>query len=109
MGQNLAKRIEHCEGRPTQFIRSTPVASFVMSCVTETQVCSLSKCLNDHKSSVYFPNKLIKIAAQPLSIPLKYIYNQSIETGIVSHILKVLQIPQCIRVVMLQTLATIGP
>ena len=44
VGQNLAKRIEHCEGRPTQFIRSTPVASFVMSCVTETQVCSVSKC-----------------------------------------------------------------
>ena len=109
MGQNLAKRIEHFEGRPTQFIRSTPVANFVMSCVTETPVCSLSKCLNDHKSSVNFPNKLIKIAAQPLSIPLKYIYNQSIETGIVSHILKVSQIPQCIRVVILQTLATLSP
>ncbi|CAH3164207.1 unnamed protein product, partial [Porites lobata] len=41
VGQNLAKRIENCDGSPTQFIRSTPVASFVMSCVTETQVCSL--------------------------------------------------------------------
>ena len=92
MGQNLAKRIEHCEGRPTQFIRSTPVASFVMSCVTETQVCSLFKGLNDHKSSLDIPNKLIKIAAQPLSIPLTYIYNQSIETGIVPDILKVSQI-----------------
>ena len=50
VGQNLAKRIEHCEERPTPFIRSTPVASFVMSCVTETQVCSLIKCLNDQKS-----------------------------------------------------------
>ena len=67
------------------------------------------KVLNDHKSSLDIPNKLIKIAAQPLSIPLTYIYNQSIETGIVSDILKVSQIPQCIRVVMLQTLATIGP
>ena len=96
MGQNLAKRIEHCEGRPTQFIRSTPVASFGMFCVTETQVCSLSKCLNDLKSSLDVPDKLIKIAAQPLAIPLKYIYNQSIETGIVPDILKVSQIPQCI-------------
>ena len=52
----------------------------------------LIKCLNDHKSSVNFPNKLIKIAAQPLSIPLKYIYNQSIETGIVPDILKVSQV-----------------
>ena len=34
VGQNLAKRIENCDGSPTQFIRSTPVASFVMSCVT---------------------------------------------------------------------------
>ena len=73
------------------------------------EVCSLFKCLNDHKSSLGIPNKLIKIAAQPLSIPLKYIYNQSIETGILSDILKVSQIPQCIRVVMLQTLATLSP
>ena len=67
VGQNLAKRIENCDGSPTQFIRSTPVASFVMSCVTETQVCSLFKGLNDHKSSLDIPNRLIKIAAQPLS------------------------------------------
>ena len=66
VGQNLAKRIENCDGSPTQFIRSTPVASFVMSCVTETQVCSLLKGLNDHKSSLDIPNKFIKIAAQPL-------------------------------------------
>ena len=49
-------------------------------------------CLNDHKSSLDIPNKLIKIAAQPLSIPLTYIYNQFIETGIVPDILKVSQI-----------------
>ena len=91
MGQNLTKRIENCDGSPTQFITSTPVASF-LSCVTETQVCSLLQCLNDHKSSLDIPNKLIKIAAQPLSVPLTYIYNQSIETGIVSDILKVSQI-----------------
>ena len=52
VSQNLAKRIENCDGSPTQFIRSTPVASFVMSCVTETEVCSLFKCLNDHKSAI---------------------------------------------------------
>ena len=90
VGQNLAKKIDNCDGSPTQFIRSTPVASFVMSCVTETQVCSLFKGLNDHKSSLDIPNKLIKIDAhQPWSIPLTYIYNQSIETGIVPDILKV--------------------
>ena len=92
VGQNLAKRIENCDGSPTQFIRSTPVASFVVSCVTETQVCSLFRSLNDHKSSLDIPNKLIKIAAQLFSIPLTYIYKQSIKTGIVPDILKVSQI-----------------
>ena len=43
--------------RPNSYIRSTPVASFVMSCVTETQVRSLLKGLNDHKSSLDIPNK----------------------------------------------------
>ena len=70
-----------------------------MSYATETQVCSPFKCLNDHKSSLDIPNELIKMAAQPFSIPLTYIYNQSIETH---------KFPQCIRVVMLQTLAAIG-
>ena len=73
------------------------------------EVCSLFKRLNDHKSSLGIPNKLIKIATQPLSIPLKYVYNQSIETRIVPDILKVSQIPHCIRVVMPQTLATLSP
>ena len=77
VGQNLAKGIENCQGSPTQFLRSTPVASFVMSCVAEIQVCSLFKCLNDHKSSLDIPKKLIKIVAQPLSIPLTYIHNQN--------------------------------
>ena len=92
MGQNLAKRIGNCEGSPTQFIGSTPIASFVMSCVTETSVCSLSKCLNDHKTSLDTFYKLIKIAAHPLSIPLTYFYKQSLQSGIVPDILKVSQI-----------------
>lgn len=92
VGPNLAQKIGHCERNPTQYIKSTPENSFVLSCVTETQVCSLFKCLNDHKSSLDIPNKLIKIAAQPLSLPLTYIYNQSIETGIVPDILKVSQV-----------------
>ena len=48
--------------------------------------------LNDHKSSLDIPNKLIKIAAQLLSIPLTYTCKQSIKTGIVPDILKVSQI-----------------
>ena len=38
------------------------------------------------------PNKLIKIAAEPLSVPFTQNYNQSIETGIVPNILKVSQV-----------------
>lgn len=73
VGPNLAHKIGRCEGNPTQYIKSTPEDSFVLSCVTETQVCSLFKCLNDHESSLDIPNILIKIAAQPLSIPLIYL------------------------------------
>ena len=32
VGQNLAKRIENCDGSPTQFIRLTPVATVALSC-----------------------------------------------------------------------------
>lgn len=52
VGPNLAKIIENCEGSPTQFIRSTPAASFVKSCVTETQECLMFKCLHDNKPSL---------------------------------------------------------
>ena len=75
MGLNLAKNVVHCEDSPSQFINSTPVGGFVMSCMTETQVCSLFKCLNDDKSPLDIPSWLTKIATEPLSVP-----NQSIET-----------------------------
>ena len=77
---------------PTQHISSTPTNSFVMSPVTETQVYNLFKALDINKSSIDIPNKLIKLAAEPLSIPFAQIYNQSIETGIVPDILKVSQV-----------------
>ena len=60
-----------------------------MSTVTVTQVSSLFKTLDGNKSSTDISNKLIKIAAEPLSVPFAKIYNQSIETGIVPNILKV--------------------
>ena len=44
------------------------------------------KKLDTNKSSIGIPNKLIKIPAEPLSVPLTQIYNQSIETGIVPNI-----------------------
>ena len=49
---------------------NSPISSFVMSPVTEAQ------------SSLDVPNKLIKIAAEPLWKPPADIYNHSITTGI---------------------------
>ena len=39
------------------------------------------------------PNKLIKIASEPLSIPFTYIYNQSIANGIVPDVFKISRVP----------------
>ena len=63
-----------------------------MENVTEAQVSNLFKNEDTNKSSIGIPNKLIKIAAEPLSVPFTQIYNQSIETGIVPNILKVSQV-----------------
>ena len=63
-----------------------------MENVTEAQVANLFKNLDTNKSSIGIPNKLIKIAAEPLSVPFTQIYNQSIETGVVPNILKISQV-----------------
>ena len=92
VGPHLASRIANSNEHPTQYISFSPTNSFVMSTMTETQVSSLFKTLEVNKSSVDIPNKLIKIAAEPLSVPFTKIYNQSSETGIVLNILKVSQV-----------------
>ena len=48
-----------------QFVKNTPLSSFVMSPVTEAQVSSLFSSLDVQKASLDIPNKLIKIAAEP--------------------------------------------
>ena len=60
-----------------------------MSPVEVTQVCRVFQNLNENKSSLDIPNKLIKIASEPLSIPFTYIYNQSIANGIVPNVFKI--------------------
>lgn len=92
VGPSLASRIEDSFENPTQYIPSSPANSFVMSTVTETQVSNLFKTLDKNKSSIDIPNNLIKIAAEPLSVPFTQIYNQSIQTGVVPNILKVSQV-----------------
>jgi len=49
---------------------NSPISRFVMSPVTEAQVTTLFSSLNVQKSSLDVPNKLIKIAAEPLWKPL---------------------------------------
>ena len=92
VGPNLASKIDKSNENPTQYISFSSINSFVMENVTEAQVSNLFKNLDANKSSIGIPNKLTKIAAEPLSVSFMQIYNQSIETGIVPNILKVSQV-----------------
>ena len=110
VGPKLASKIEKSIENPTQYISSSSINSFVMENVSEDQVSNLFKNLDANKSSIGIPNKLIKIAAEPLSVPFTQNYNQSIETGIVPNILKVSQVTPVykLKVVMQLTQPTIG-
>ena len=89
VGPLLASKIENSNENPLQYITSSPASSFVMFPVTEPEVSTLFKNLDANKSSIDIPNKLIKLAADPLSVLFTQIYNQSIETGIVPNVMKV--------------------
>ena len=108
VGPNLASKNDKSNENPIQYISSSSINSFVMENVT--QVSNLFKNLETNKSSIDIPNQLIKIAAEPLSVPFTQIYNQSIETGIVPNILKVSQVTPVykLKVVMQLTQPTIG-
>ena len=82
IGPNLASKIDKSNENFTQYIWSSSINSFVMENASEDQVSNLFKNLDANKSSIGIPNKLLKIAAEPLSVPFTQIYNQSIETGI---------------------------
>ena len=56
--------------------------------MTKNKVKDLFSSLNEDKSSLGIPIKLIKIAAEPLAVPFTSIYNESIKTGIVPDIFK---------------------
>ena len=82
IGPNLASKIDKSNENCTQYVWSSSINSFVMENASEDQVSNLFKNLDANKSSIGIPNKLLKIAAEPLSVPFTQIYNQSIETGI---------------------------
>ena len=52
------------------------------------QVSEFFSCLNDKKSSLDVPNKLVRLASKTLSKLLAFIFNNSISTGIVPDYLK---------------------
>lgn len=89
VGPNLAKQIPSTTICPTDYITNSPTTSFMMSPVSVNEVTNLFKSLDDNKSSIGVPNKLIKIAAKQLAMPFTYIYNESFESGIVPNPLKI--------------------
>jgi len=52
-------------------------------------VANYFSCLNDKKSSLDIPNKLVRLASKTFSKPFAFIFNRSISTGIVPDIFKV--------------------
>jgi len=88
IGPTLAKEIRIDQTDPTQYIKSTPVNSFYLAPVTQAQVFTLFAGLKDNKASLNVPNKLIKLASGPLSMPLTRIYNESILSEQVPAIFK---------------------
>ena len=88
VGPSLATTIDYYDEEPTKYINKSSVSSFIMSPFEATQVCRLFQNLNENKTSLDIPNKLNKIASEPLSIPFTYIYNQSIANGIVPDVFK---------------------
>ena len=58
------------------------MTSFHLSPVKCSEIEILLSNLNSNKASLEVPNRLLKIASQPLSIPLAHIYNESIATQV---------------------------
>ena len=92
IGPALARKITTNNKDPTQSITSSPTCSFYLSPITEAQVFTLFSSLNENKTSLNIPNKLIKLASEPLSKPFTVIYNESVLTGKVPELFKISKI-----------------
>ena len=88
IGPTLARKITSDNMDPTQYISSSPLNSFFIAPVTEIQVFTLFAGLEENKACLDVPNKLIKLASGPLSVPFTKIYNESIALGVVPEISK---------------------
>ena len=92
VGPKLANSIGTCLDDPCMYIDNSPVSSFVMYPVSESEVQSLFNSLDGNRSSTSVPNILVKTASNILSPVFTVILNQSISTGIVPCILKIASI-----------------
>ena len=89
IGPALAKKITTNNKDPTQYITSSPTCTFYLSPIKEAQVFALFSSLNENRTSLNIPNKLIKLASEPLSKPFTVIYNESVLTGKVPELFKI--------------------
>ena len=95
VGPNLAKEIGQINDtciNPTDYIPHPVSSSLQLNPVSFQEVINLFKHLDETKSSLGIPNKLIKIVADDLAIPFTYIYNESLKSGIVPDPLKISRI-----------------
>ena len=60
VGPNLANTITNTNENPTSYISNSPVSSFVMSPITQTEVLNLFLTLDSAKASFDIPNSMIK-------------------------------------------------
>ena len=61
----------------------------MLSPVTKEKITKLFSELDESKTSIGIPNKMIKLAANSLATPFLYILNQAIASGIVPDVLKI--------------------
>ena len=75
LGPDLAKAIDNTAGDPCWLINHSPLHSFFLSLVTEEWVADFFSGLDDKKSSLDIPNKLVRLASKTLSKPFAFIFN----------------------------------
>ena len=74
------------------YIDNSPVSSFVIYPVSESEVQSIFNSLDGNRSSTSVPNILVKTASYILSPVFTVIFNESISTDIVPDVLEIASI-----------------
>lgn len=92
VGPNLASKIQNNNQDPIKYISKSPMGSFFLSPICPETVSKIFSSLDVKKSSLDVPNKIVKLAKEPLSIIFADIFNKSIELGVVPEIFKISRI-----------------